>query len=227
MGSTMRASTIWREVLDETIVVIVSDHGEHLGEHGMFDHRWSVHQELLAVPLVIRYPKALHPARVDAPVSTQQILPTLCRLAAVSCPDGLPVTSLTQAAPEGVFAELIQPTPRLPPIRKAYPELDPGRWRMRYHVLVEGDYKLVRQSDATKRLYNLAQDPGEGVDLAQQEPERTRRMLERVKAWQQGLDRYRPDLRSETDEPNNALEPDPDTLEQLRQLGYVADEESP
>ena len=215
-----------RGELQNTIVVLVSDHGEHLGEHGMFDHRWSVQQELLGVPLVVHFPPRISPGRVDAPVSTQQVFPTLCDLAGVQCPP-LPVSSLMKPPPAQVFAELIQPTPRLPQVRQAYPNLDPERWRLRYHVMVDGSDKLIRRSDKRKSLFDLDADPNESVDLAAERPERVREMLETVRAWQQRLERYDPSQRAATDQPNNALQPDPDTLEQLRLLGYVAEEEAP
>jgi arylsulfatase A-like enzyme len=213
-----------RDALDSTIVVIVSDHGEHLGEHGLFDHRWSVWQELIGVPLILRYPQALPAGRVAEPVSTQQLFPTLCDLTAVPCPAGLPVTSLRQSPPARVFSELIQPTPRLPPIRAAYSDLDPARWRTRYHVAIEGSSKLIRHSDATKQLFDLAEDAAEAHDIAGESPERVAELLGHVKAWQGSLNRYDPGLRAPTDSPSNALTPDQDTIDQLKMLGYVADE---
>ena len=214
-----------RGVLDHTIVVIVSDHGEQLGEHGMFDHRWSVWQELIGVPLVIRYPAGIDAGRVSEPVSTQQLLATLCDLTALACPAGLPLTSLRSAPPARVYSELIQPTPRLPPIRAVYPNLPPDRWRSRYHVTVEGSHKLIRHSDATKQLFDLDADPGEDHDLAADSPARVTALLQHVKAWQAGLNRYNAGLRSPSDKPGNALAADRETMDQLKLLGYTSDEE--
>ncbi len=45
-----------RNLYDETLIIITSDHGEHLGENGRFSHQLSIEQELLSVPLIIKYP---------------------------------------------------------------------------------------------------------------------------------------------------------------------------
>ncbi len=215
-----------RGVLDDTIVVIVSDHGEHLGEHGRFDHRWSVYQELLHVPLVIRYPKGMPARREMAPVSTHALFPTLCELAEIPCPPGM-LPSLTTGPVGAVFSELIQPTPRLPQVRAAYGDLDKERWRSRYHVMVEGRYKLTRRSDGRLTLFDLASDPTEARDLSSSEAARAKGMLQAARDWQGRLPRYNPSQRAPNDKPQNALKPDDETRRQLEMLGYAEGEAAP
>ena len=71
-----------RGTLDNTIVVVTSDHGEYFGEHGKTGHGNGLHLPVLHVPLVMRYPKGI-PAglRVDAPVSLRELPGTLLALA--------------------------------------------------------------------------------------------------------------------------------------------------
>lgn len=57
-----------RDLLSESIVVVVGDHGENLGDHGRMAHRFSVHDTLLHVPLVVRHPDHAQGERVDDPV---------------------------------------------------------------------------------------------------------------------------------------------------------------
>lgn len=209
------------DLLDNTIIVVVSDHGEHLGEGGMFDHRWSVEQPLLHVPLVIRAP-GLKPGRVSAPVSTQALFPTLCSLADVPCPDGLPLPSLTEATPPRVFSELIAPTPRLPFVRDAYPDLDPTRWARRFHVVVEGQDKLIRSSDLEHRLVRIGPEVDEVHNRFESEAERGNRLIEAARVWQSGLVPYDPRFRSKTDRPRNALNASDPTRRQLELLGYTS-----
>ena len=72
-----------RGELENTIVVLTSDHGEHLGEHHLLDHQYSVYEELLHVPLVVRAPRGLRgpggfePGRETAPVQLIDLFPTL------------------------------------------------------------------------------------------------------------------------------------------------------
>ena len=53
-----------RNLYDETLIIITSDHGEHLGEDGRFSHQLSIEQELLSVPLIIKYPNSAYAGNV-------------------------------------------------------------------------------------------------------------------------------------------------------------------
>lgn len=222
-----------RGLLDDTVVVLLSDHGEHLGEHGMFDHRWSVHQALLRVPLVVRYPTRFSPDRVSAPVSTQDLFATVLELAGQPVPH--PWSRSLLAPPEGrAFAELIQPTPRLPVVRQAFSDLDPGRWRRRYQVLVDGAWKFVRVSDGRHRMFHVAEDPDEERDLMVGLPAhpassvqigtaaRAESMEQAIIQWQAELPPYEPARRGPDDTPRAALKAS-GVREQLEALGYVGD----
>lgn len=67
---------------DSTIVAVLSDHGEAFYEHGLFGHRWTLHEEELRIPFVLRYPpKVPAGARVPDVVSIVDVAPTLLDLA--------------------------------------------------------------------------------------------------------------------------------------------------
>jgi arylsulfatase A-like enzyme len=65
---------------DRSIVVILSDHGEEFGEHGYAGHWRTLYREVLQVPLIVWAPGLLAPARVDAPVSLLDVMPTILDL---------------------------------------------------------------------------------------------------------------------------------------------------
>jgi arylsulfatase A-like enzyme len=74
-----------QELLDEAIIVVFSDHGEELGEEGLFNHRLSLDERLLHVPLMIRLPGAENGGmRVSERVALLDILPTLLDAASVA-----------------------------------------------------------------------------------------------------------------------------------------------
>ena len=75
--------------LDDTIVILTSDHGEQLGEHHMLDHQYSVYQTLLHVPLIVRAPGRLAPGRESRPVMSFDLFPTLLELTGIAAPPGL------------------------------------------------------------------------------------------------------------------------------------------
>ena len=63
-----------RGVLDNTIVIVTSDHGEQFGEHGLNGHGNSLYLPLLRVPLVIRYPpRVAGSIRADEPVTLRDL----------------------------------------------------------------------------------------------------------------------------------------------------------
>ncbi|MEN0063730.1 MAG: sulfatase [Myxococcota bacterium] len=205
-----------RRRLDSTIVVVVSDHGEHLGEAGRYDHRWSVDQELLHVPLIVRWPARLAPRRDPRPVSTRGLMGSLLRWAGVPAPTSNP-PELFEAP---VFSELVRPTPRLPAIREAFPDLPSGRWAAKYRVWIEDDAKLVQRDDGATRLYRL-RGPGRPEARPVRDVQRSQAMLARLRAFDRGRPKYDPSLRTAEDRPGRPLAADPALVEQLRQLGYT------
>jgi len=205
--------------LDSTIVVVVSDHGEHLGERGRYDHRWSVDQELLHVPLIVRWP-ALPPRREARVTSTAGLFGSLVAWTGVAPPASAPPT--LEAAPP--FSELVQPTPRLPAIREAFPDLPPGRWAARYRVWFEHEQKLVVRHDGATRRFRL---DAAGATQPAPDPQRARAMRERLRAFVRERGRYDPSRRGPADRPGRPLHADPALAEQLRQLGYTDAPEEP
>ena len=68
---------------DESLIIVTSDHGEHLGENGRFSHQLSIEEELLAIPLIIKYPGSAHAGVViDSPlVSNIDVYETIISVA--------------------------------------------------------------------------------------------------------------------------------------------------
>jgi len=94
--------------LDKTVVIVTSDHGESLGEHGLWEHNW-MYEDNLRVPLLIRYPAGLpRGVRVEGLVDTIDLLPTIFDLAGLEALEhaddaeaALGVDRLSQQAPPG------------------------------------------------------------------------------------------------------------------------------
>ena len=172
-----------RGLLDNTIVVVLGDHGEVVGEHDAFGHVTAVVEEDLRVPLVFRYPKKLPQGkRITKPVSTTGTLATLAELADVPLsPEG---DGLKQVRPQ-VGSLLAFDDPKLgePIIAERFEEhllsarFAPGTAngkgplvnpRGRYRTFRFKDWKYVQHWEAGKwseHLYNLATDPGEQHDV--------------------------------------------------------------
>ena len=86
-----------RGVLDDTLLIITSDHGESFGEHGLIGHQFSVYDNLLHVPLIIRFPPSFQSGTVDKqPVQLVDLLPTILDITGVSGPSRLAGHSLVR-----------------------------------------------------------------------------------------------------------------------------------
>jgi arylsulfatase A-like enzyme len=158
-----------------TVVVIVSDHGEAFMDHGKYFHGQDLYEEILRVPMVIHVPG--WPARrVEGAVSLVDLAPTLVDLFELTIPPDFEGASMldamTGAAP-------------VPADRPIFAELLPYTHLAEHHVaMILGDYKLIRVITAgTEELYNLKADPTEQTNLLDKEPEQAKRMRAALDAW--------------------------------------------
>jgi arylsulfatase A-like enzyme len=218
-----------RGILDDTVVIVVADHGEMLGEHRFYEHRWTVHEPLLHVPLVIRYPKKLAPRRVAERVSTSDLYATILDLAGVAPNPRARSTSLlgrTTYDPQ-VFAQLLDPfTSQLAPMLELYPDLDVAPWTHSWCAVYEGETKLVHDADGDRHaLYDLAADPREEQNLYAGDPERAARLRAALGAWEASLSPYDPAQRSAEDlrhHKDGGAAADDEEAAMLNLLGYTA-----
>lgn len=207
-----------RGLLEDTIVVFTADHGEMLGEKGLYSHRWALYEPLIHVPLLVRYPRKLQPARIDGAVSLNSLFATVCELTGLPVPDGI-APALAPGRP--VFSELRDPNRAMPSILKAFADLDMSRFERSLSAVIDGPHKLIRSSDAHHELYHLGDDPEERHPLDR--PDLQTRLLDLLSDFDAATPDYDPARRAPTD--NRKQLDDPETLELLQVLGYS--EETP
>ncbi|MHC4715731.1 MAG: sulfatase family protein, partial [Planctomycetota bacterium] len=154
-GQLMDALTAAGENLDEWIIVYLSDHGEMLGEHGIWE-KARFYEGSVRVPLVVRWPKRLPGGTVvDQNVNLCDLYATLCDLAGVPCPPGLDSRSLVGLM-DGDAAGWSNET--VSQIRRHH----------RNHVMIKQDdlkYQYYGE-DIPEVLFDLAADGGETSNLA-------------------------------------------------------------
>lgn len=209
--------------LDDTVVILVSDHGESLGEHGLFEHRYGVWETLLHVPLVVRWPGRAPAGRVAEPVSTLDVYATVLDAAEVPAPRQTPSRSLLGRQPHApvLFAEMIDPF--IAPLRhalRAHPDVDPTPFARSYAVVREGADKLIVASDGGRLLFDLHADPGELRDRSEAEPDRVRALEEAHAAWLERQVPYDPAGATERDR-KGAKARSMGTQQMLEALGYA------
>jgi arylsulfatase A-like enzyme len=193
---------------DDMLIVLIADHGEHLGEHGLYYTHTLPFQETVHVPLIIKWPGNMLAGHVvDEWVSTLDVLPTVLEQCGIGVPPGLDGHSLLPLLEAG--AE------RPPSLLVA----EQGSSQSKYcKAIVQWPWKYMLFSTRDRtlhNLYNLAEDPGERVNVAQQNPEVARRLDARL--WEI-FDRNTP-LTSEKALPPLGITDE--TRRKLRALGYV------
>jgi arylsulfatase A-like enzyme len=206
-------------ILDETILIITSDHGESLGERGDMGHGTLLHETVLKVPLIMRYPPVFPQGlRVSRPVSLIDVLPTIEHIL------GLPRSVLNDAVSLAPGGEL---TARPERVLAEYFPLEENVWKTMgrrfncdYHVagrssasLQRGPFKYIWSSTGEQELYNLRTDPTEMENLARELPRVVQELDQELQAW-------RDDLKPERSSAEH-YEMDPATKEALKSLGYV------
>ena len=146
--------------LEETIVVYASDHGDMIGEHGMW-RKGIWYEGSTRVPLLVELPEHREDTSgtdVSTPVSLVDLYPTLCGLAGIDAPASVDGVDLSRAVRAGgepdrgpVFVDNLRP-----------------RWGegSEYRMVRDGRYKYVRFRDRPEVLVDLERDPLERTNLA-------------------------------------------------------------
>jgi arylsulfatase A-like enzyme len=159
-------------LLDSTVVVFVSDHGEEFLDHGTWGHGRNLYAENLNVPLVIRFPDRGHGKRVEAMVQQIDLMPTLLDYIGLPVPPGVEGRSFLPLLADGTVLESRESPPAF-----SFLHLDGAAYRS----LVDGEWKLIqRLSDAGEvsqtALFHRQSDPEEGENRILEMPIRGRFM---------------------------------------------------
>jgi len=190
----------------KTVVVVMGDHGESLGEHGEGTHGFFVYQATMHVPLVIRAPyDAMAGRRVADTVRSIDILPTSLELLGIKPADRLEGTSvvplMTGAKRElglAAYSEAV------------YPRFHFGWSDLR--ALTAGRYKYV--AAPRPELYDLQQDPKESKNIYLERQALGDRLNQELTALERRMS-------ASASAPTAAVEVDPEARERLAALGYV------
>jgi len=187
---------------DDSVLILLSDHGEGFMEHENLHHSYSVHGELLNVPWIIRYPKAFGRGVSQEPVQHIDLFPTLAGLLGIDVA-ALPLEGRNLLAGQGAASGIVSEHLR----RSSKPN------RERQRSLVLGDWKLVENLDSeTEELYRIEADPLDRVGVSDQEPEVAERLSARLAAWEAAAREAKPPTQVEL---NAEIEAN------LRALGYL------
>jgi arylsulfatase A-like enzyme len=161
-----------RGVLDRTLLILTSDHGEQFGEHGDFGHGLGLHGEEVHVPLLMSLPGRVPEGLVVPEAVSLRDLPTtildILDLAEESpFPGGSLASSWRAAAAAAASPQAISPP--FSELRGPVDERDVREHadaRKSLKAVVAEDHSYIRRGDGGEELYNLASDPGETSNQA-------------------------------------------------------------
>ncbi|WP_232821991.1 sulfatase-like hydrolase/transferase [Desertihabitans aurantiacus] len=178
----------------DTVVVVLSDHGDYVGEYGLQRKGAGLSEFLARIPMVVAGPGVAAQTRTEM-VSLVDVLPTLCELLGLELPAGVQGRSLApllagEPVPTGEFGSIYAEVgfggapygpDEHPPLHfdytgTSYDELNSVTMSGGRRMVRAGDWKLVMDSEGCTELYSLADDPAELVDLSD-DPARTGELL--------------------------------------------------
>ena len=163
------------QLLDSTLIVITSDHGEYFGEHHLVEHSKDLYQEAVWVPLIVREPGQKEGRVVEEPVSSTD-LPAL-------------VYSQFEGERRRRFEKYFPDQPgRHPVVTQNYytrpKDLYNPTWGQRFMrvrtAIYDWPHKLIRSSDGKHELYDLEADPQESRNLHVEQAELAAKLTERL-----------------------------------------------
>lgn len=212
----------------DTLVILTSDHGEGLDHHGYVGHSLVTYEDLIRVPLIMRYPRDYTAgAVVEAPISTRRIFHTVLEAAKHQPSEAIENLSLrrtVRAAPDDaifddpVWSEAYAPLTMIRLMEKQNPEaIDRFRCRDNRRAIYQGVKKLITVGDAPAELFDVCADPAEVNNRITEEPELAAHLNRRLKTALQEARSHRWHGREDDVDLSGRNQ----LSERLRRLGYV------
>lgn len=192
------------DLYDSTLIIITSDHGEMLGQHGEGTHGYFVYQPAIKVPLIFKLPGISTPQRIAGSVGLVDIVPTVCSMLGIELPTPIQGQDLSPC---------FRGEPLPYPDRYLFCQsLEPTKYNANSLLGVVTDrYKYIRTT--RPELYDLVNDPDELNNIATQQPDRLQNMEQALRHILEESTRHKENGKAGLDE---------ETRQRLESLGYVS-----
>ncbi len=213
-------------LLERTLTVVTSDHGESLGEHGYyFGHGRFGFQPGLRVPLLVHQPGVLEPHVEEAPVELVDLMPTILEAAGVELEEGRWMQGRS-------FLGRLRGEPPEGDARYAYAEAGTSTRRRWQKIVRDERFKLIHAPAGKDQrwiggpgndlaLFDLREDPGETRNVAAENPEDFQRLKHALNVWWNAA-AFDVWIDTVPDDAGDG-EMDAETRKQLKALGYLND----
>lgn len=206
-----------RDLYDNALIIVTADHGEAFYEHGHWQHTISLYEEVVRIPLIVKWPGNRPKAKVTIPVSQADIFPTILKAAGLDPPTtgalSLSATEGRAAGGRRIVSEVTHPSAGCPETESPgiCVKLAMRAGDTKYIATIaeaDGELRVLQQE-----LYDLSSDPEERNDLTQIERADARLFQEEVRAFVTAVRKSRAG--------GEEVILDEEIKETLRSLGYI------
>lgn len=205
----------------DTVLIVTGDHGENIGDHDLMDHQYCLYDTLLHVPLVIHGGSFTGQGTSDQLVQLTDLAPTLLDVANIDAPATRTQFQGVSFHPDSdtesqeyAIAEYMGPQPSIDALEKRVGPLPEyiHKYDRSLRAIRTTDYKLIRGSDGSRELYQIAEDPMEEHDLAEEQPEIRNDLDAQLDEW---VDSF------EHADTSGSVSMSQSTQDRLEDLGYL------
>ena len=206
---------------EDTLLVVLGDHGENVGEHGFLGHQYNIYDTLLHVPLVVHGGAFVDGAgNAEELVQIPDVVPTLLDAAGLDAHElreqcqGRSFHPDAADSRDHAISEYIAPQPSVGTLEERFGDLPDYAYDYdrTLRTIRTHEYKLVRGSDGHEELYHVAIDPAERTDRSEDDPGRVEALGKELDAWLSSFDHA---------DPSGEVAVADTTEERLSDLGYM------
>jgi len=192
-------------VYDSTLIIITSDHGEMLGEHGEDTHGYFIYQSSIKVPLIFKLPEKTKSKNIKELVGLIDIVPTVCGLLGIKPPPQVQGIDLSPYFTE----ENIAKTQRHLYCESLYPTIHNANSLL---GVITDHWKYIQTT--RPELYDLTKDPQESNNLVEIQAQRASILQDKLKVILE--------KQVHKDSSDSKLDLDNESIKRLQSLGYIA-----
>ncbi|WP_435349128.1 sulfatase [Haloarchaeobius sp. HRN-SO-5] len=203
---------------EDTVFIVVGDHGENIGDHGLMDHQYSIHDTLIHVPLFVNGGGFDAVGESEELVQVVDLFPTILDIAEASIPDDSQGRSFhpnsTAKPREHVFAEYISPQPAIERLSEqtGVPSSELEKYSREIQAVRTNEHKFVRYSDGIRKLFDLDNNDQEQEDVLEIQRATAKELEAELDSWLSSFEHA---------SDGEATEMSRSTKQRLEDLGYL------
>ncbi len=175
-------------IYEDALIIVSSDHGELFGEHNSFGHQTDLYNELINIPMMLKYPQAENAGRSDRLVQTVDVMPEILSYLGVDIPNGVQGQPF-DIVDHAIIAELFEQK------HNSKAKRNPGRYyrdlKAIFSIQKKDLVKYIWASNGKSELFNLKTDPKEMHNTIANQPALADTMLTRLQVWQDSFSHHR------------------------------------